>query len=341
MNTGILYSKKFLEHDLGPGHPERPERLRSIIESYEKATHLHEKTKIIDPSPASVEEIELAHEPSYVKKIEKLSKSEQMVDLDTPVKRNTYNLALLAAGGTIKISQKVFDKELDNGFALVRPPGHHATRNKGGGFCYFNNIAIATRKLLKENRAERVLIFDFDAHHGNGTQDIFYSDRSVLYISMHQDGRSLYPGTGFPEEIGNGDGEGFNVNIPFPPGSSDENYIAALRRFLIPLSEQFKPNFIMVSAGLDPHKADPLTGLQLSTKGFEWITKTAVGQADELCDGKIVFVLEGGYATKISAECALRIIEGLTNSEPPKLPMGKSSSAFNEVRKCLTPYWNL
>lgn len=340
METGIVYSEKFLEHDLGPGHPERPERLESIVESLEENSLL-EKTQMVEPRRAGVEDIELAHEPSYVKKIKKLSKSGKMLDLDTPINRNTFDLALLAAGGTIRLGRKITEGKLDNGFALVRPPGHHASRRRGGGFCYFNNLAIAASKLLEEDKVERVLIFDFDAHHGNGTQDIFYSKSDALYLSFHQSGRTLYPGTGFPEEVGDGNGEGYTVNVPLPPGSSDGNYVAALREFLVPLSEQFDPDLIMVSAGLDPHKQDPLTQLQLSTKGFRWIAGTAIEQAEKLCNDKITFVLEGGYATDAAAKSALKVAESLVAGGMPNLPEGEAVSIFEEVRSSLNPYWEV
>lgn len=341
MKSGIAYSKKYLEHNVGPNHPEKPERLKSIIEKLEKNSSLREKFRMINPDSASVEDIALAHESSYVEKVKELSEKERRIDLDTPIRKNSYSLALLAAGGTIKLSKKVEKNEVKNGFALIRPPGHHATRDSGGGFCYFNNIAIASRKLLKENDVDRILIFDFDSHHGNGTQDIFYRDREVLYISFHQSGRTLYPGTGFPNEVGEGKGEGYTVNVPFPPGSSDRNYAAALEKFLIPISEQFEPDQIMVSAGFDPHEKDPLTHLRLTTSGFEFLGKTAINQAIDLCGERIVFVLEGGYAIDESSESAIKILEALADPSPPNLPEGQNASTFEEIDNSISSYWNI
>ncbi|KXA95828.1 hypothetical protein AKJ65_00510 [candidate division MSBL1 archaeon SCGC-AAA259E19] len=341
MKTGIVYSDKYLKHFLGRNHPEKPERLEQIIKDLRGSKSLLKKIQIVEPSPADQEEIELAHDKSYVEKIKKLSKSGQMLDLDTPINSDTFDLALLAAGGTASMGRSIVEGEKKNGFALIRPPGHHATRTSGGGFCYFNNIAITTRKLLKDYGLSKILIFDYDAHHGNGTQDIFYSEEKVLYLSLHQDGRTLYPGTGFPDELGEGDGEGYTVNVPFPPSSNDGNYIAALREFLIPLSKQFNPDFIMVSLGFDSHREDPLTNLEISTDGFEVLAESVIAQAKRFCDGKIGFVLEGGYAVEASADSALRTIGALTTQSPPDLPEGKPLPVFEKVKDLLSPYWEL
>lgn len=341
MKTGIVYSEKYLEHDLGPGHPEKPERLRSIMDSIRGEKSLFEKLQIIEPEPANIKDIELAHDHSYVEKIKELSKTGRRLTLDTPISEETFGLALLAAGGTIGLTQMIADAELENGFALVRPPGHHATRNSGGGFCYFNNISIAAKKLLKRDDIERILIFDFDSHHGNGTQDIFYEENKVLYISFHQSGRTLYPGTGFSNEIGGEEGKGYTINIPFPPGSTDENYAAALREFFIPLANQFSPDIILSSAGLDPHSEDPLTQLQLSTQGFEWLAQAAIDRANGLCGGKIAFVLEGGYAIDAATRSVMKIINALVNQEAPDLPAGGEIKEFDKFRKNFSPYWNI
>lgn len=340
MTTGIAFSEKYLEHDLGPTHPERPQRLKAIMDSLKGNSSLFKGIQLVEPSPATVGDIELVHDPSHVKKIRELSETGRMVDLDTPVKSNTYDLALLSAGGTIRLGQNIVSGEVENGFALVRPPGHHATRKEAGGFCYFNNIAIASRKLLKETDVDRVLIFDFDAHHGNGTQDIFYTDDDVLYMSFHQNGNTLYPGSGFPEEVGEGGGQGFTVNVPFPPGSDDGNYAAALGEFLIPLSESFDPDLIMVSAGFDPHAQDPLTQLKLSADAFEWMAKAAVNQAEKLCGGRISFVLEGGYSISASSEAAMKVLEALVYRESLELPEGERLPIFDKVKEALSSYWD-
>lgn len=341
MKTGIIYSKKYLEHDLGPGHPEKPARLRSIIDALKKDEDLFSKVEMIEPTSATVQDIELAHDRKYVEEIKHLSESGEMVDLDTPIRSNTYDLALLSAGGTIDLSQRTASGKFDNGFALVRPPGHHATRNEGGGFCYFNNMAISTRKLLGSDDIDKVMIFDIDAHHGNGTQDIFYEDEDVLYLSFHQTGKTIYPGTGSPAEIGEGDGQGYTVNVPFPVGSTDENYAAALREIMIPLSEMFEPDMLMVSTGLDGHAKDPLTKLELSSNGYGFLAGTAIEQAGKLCDGKINFVLEGGYAINEAARSALNVMRGLTGETKYEIPEGESCEVFEDVKDNLRSYWSL
>ncbi len=341
MNTGIIYSEKYLEHDVGPSHPEKPMRLKAIMDSLKENKSLLKKINIIKPTSAEIGEINLTHTSDYIEKVREHSRTGQMIDLDTPINENTFDLALLAAGGTIDLSELVERGELDNGFALVRPPGHHATKDKGGGFCYFNNIAIAAKKLLSENKVEKILIFDFDSHHGNGTQDIFYNKSDVLYLSFHQSGQTLYPGTGFPNEVGEDEGEGYTVNIPFSPGSSDQHYARALKDFFLPISEQYNPDLIMVSAGFDPHESDPLTQLKLSSNGFGMLGNTAINQASKLCGGKILFTLEGGYAVQKVAESALKILESLTNPKAPNLDKVEEDYEFREAKKAISPYWNI
>lgn len=341
MNTGIIYSEKYLEHDVGTAHPEKPMRLEAIMDSLNENESLLKKLQIITPTPAETEEINLAHTSSYIEKVREHSETGRMIDLDTPIDEKTFDLALLSAGGTIDLSEKVENGELDNGFALVRPPGHHATRNKGGGFCYFNNIAIAGKKLLKDTDIEKILIFDFDSHHGNGTQDIFYEQSDVLYFSLHQSGQTLYPGTGFPKEIGKGQGEGYNINVPFSPRSSDPHYAAALKKFFLPISEQYDPDIIMVSAGFDPHKADHLTQLEVSSNGFGMLGRAAINQAEKLCDGKVLFTLEGGYAIQEEAKSVMKIFKSLINPKPPDLEIGEKDYSFEEVKKAIEPYWDV
>ncbi len=342
MVTGLIYSEKYLEHDIGPSHPERPERLKAIIEALKAANRWSaSKTKVLDPSPTTPEKVELAHDREHVELVRRLSSSESALDLDTPTRAKTFDLALLAAGGTIEAGEAVVEGRLDNAFALVRPPGHHASRAKGGGFCYFNNIAIMSEVLKRERRVRRVFILDFDAHHGNGTQDIFYEDPSVLYMSLHQDGRTLYPGTGFLDEIGSGDGEGYNVNVPLPPGSSDEDYAGAMRELFVPLTEAFKPDLIAVSAGFDAYAQDPLTQLQLSTKAYGWLARHVVEQAEKLCKGRVVFVLEGGYVLDALAGSVVKIVKVLTGERPGFPSKFRVPGVVRESKQLLADYWKL
>jgi len=296
MPTALIYSEKYLEHNPGSSHPERPERLKSIVNGLKRAgLWTSPNVQIVEPTPARREDVELVHDPDYVSLVEKLSAVEKPIDGDTPTKRNTFELALLAAGGSIKAGKMVMSGEAKNAFALVRPPGHHAGRNHGGGFCYFNNIAIMIKKLKLDFKLKRIFILDFDAHHGNGTQEIFYDDPNVLYMSLHQHPLTLYPGTGFPDETGEGSGKGLNVNVPLQPGCGDAEYSEVMREIFIPLCEKFKPELFAVSAGFDAHFDDPLTGLRLSTEAYGWLAEIVIKQAERWCGGRTVFLLEGGY----------------------------------------------
>jgi acetoin utilization deacetylase AcuC-like enzyme len=341
MVTSIVYSKKYLDHNLGPGHPESPARLKAIIDALKLAGYWSSpKVQVIEPAPAERVDIELAHDPEYVELVEKLSKFKRPLDDDTPVNANTFELALLAAGGTIKAGRSVNSGEAKNAFALVRPPGHHAGRAFGGGFCYFNNLAIMAEHLKHEFKLNRIFVFDFDAHHGNGTQDIFYDDPSVLYMSLHQDGRTLYPGTGFVDEIGSGEGEGYTVNVPLPPGSSDEEYASVMQELFIPLTEEFKPELFAVSVGMDSYADDPLTQLQLSTPAYGWLTRYIVDQAEKLCEGRVVLALEGGYSLDALADGNVRILKVLTGDKPPFPTKIRHPSVIDEVKRVLTKYWS-
>ena len=342
MTTTLVYSEKYLEHKLGGGHPERPERLKAIVDALKRARLWGPpKVNVVEPRPAKREDIELVHDPNHIELVKRLSKSEKPLDGDTPVHKNTYELALLAAGGTIDAGRIVLSGDALNAFALVRPPGHHATKARGGGFCYFNNLAVMIERLKREFKLRRIFILDFDAHHGNGTQDIFYDDPSVLYMSLHQDPLTLYPGTGFIDEVGSGEGEGYTVNIPLPPGSGDAEYANAMKEIFVPLTEQFKPELFAVSAGFDAYVDDLLTQLQLSTLAYGWLTRFVVEQAERLCKGRVVSVLEGGYVLDALAEGVVNIVEALTGREfsPPIEP--HRPSVIDELKRVLANYWKL
>lgn len=340
MGTAIVYSPKYLEHNPGYWHPERPERLQVIVKSLQGAGLWEPKVKIIEPRPAALEDVKLAHDEEYISLIERLSKSRASLDVDTPLQANTFELSLLAAGGAITAGEKVMSEEATNAFALVRPPGHHASRSVGGGFCYFNNLAIMIKKLKQEFEIKRIFILDFDAHHGNGTQDIFYEDPEVLFMSIHQNGRTLYPGTGFVDEIGAGDGEGYKVNVPLPPGSSDKEYSCVMGEIFVPLSEAFKPDLIAVSAGFDAHIDDPLTQLELSSDAYSWLTGYAVDQAKKLCGGKVVLILEGGYNLKALGKSVVNVVKALMGerNEPPE--HGRVE-VVDELKRKLADYWSI
>jgi len=340
--TGLIYSRRYLGHDPGPGHPERPERLRAIVEALREAGYWGSSgTEVIEPSPASPRTVELVHDPKYIELVRRLSKAGDPIDSDTPTRPGTYEIALLAAGGAVDAGRRVTRGELSNAFALLRPPGHHASRSTGGGFCYFNNVAVMVEVLKREHGLKRILILDLDAHHGNGSQNIFYEDPSVLYISIHQDGRTLYPGTGFVEEVGSGEGEGYNVNVPLPPGSSDEDYASAMHELFVPLSEQFEPELVAVSMGFDAYAGDPLTQLRLSSEAYSWLAGFVAEQAERLCGGKAVFVLEGGYVPEVLGKSVVdivRVLQGEMVEIPPKPPV---SGGVKKARDVMRRYWEL
>ncbi len=342
MVTGLVYSDKYLEHKPGRGYPERPERLKAVVDALKRAGHWSSsKVRVVKPTPSTRADIELTHDSEYIALIERLSKLEKPLDVDTPVHANTFELALLAAGGTIAAGRATMAGEVSNAFALIRPPGHHAGRASGGGFCYFNNLAIVVEWLKREFKLKRVFVLDWDAHHGNGTQDIFYEDPSVLYMSIHQDGRTLYPGTGFVEEVGSGKGEGYNVNVPLPPGSSDAEYLSAMLELFVPLTEAFKPELIAVSAGMDALADDPLTGLQLSETVYGQLTGFVMQQAEKLCKGRVLLVLEGGYATEALAKATVRIVDVLTGKKVSLLPPRGKVDVVEEAKRRLSSYWHL
>jgi len=301
--TGIIYSPHYLQHDPGSSHPESPLRLSSIIDTFEKTGIFRDKRFLkITPRKATIQEVGLVHDLAYIKKVESLCQSGGgHLDSDTFVCSKSYEVALLAVGGVLEGCELILSKEIANAFALVRPPGHHAGPSgptfppSSAGFCIFNNVAIAAKYLIKRHSLNRVAVIDVDVHHGNGTQKIFNTTSNVLYVSLHQDGRTLYPGTGFLEEIGEEEGKGFKVNIPLPPSSNDEIYLNAVKGIVIPVTTQFKPEFIIVSAGFDAHYADPIANMAMSSLGYLQEFQMIMDIASKVCDGRFLAVLEGGY----------------------------------------------
>jgi len=295
--TGFLFDEVYRHHLVGDtGHPERPERLTAILGGLEKAGLLNRLTRI-PARPATDEELALAHDRAYIDLVKReLANVQGVSELstgDTDVTRESLAAARAAVGGVLNAADAVASGRMKNAFCAVRPPGHHATRNRGMGFCIFNNVAIAARYLQKVHGIRRVLIVDFDYHHGNGTQDIFYDDESVFYFSTHHYG--AYPGTGSATETGVGKAAGTKLNVPLPPGASDAQILAAFEQQLVPAARRFKPDFILVSAGFDGMRNDVLGRFDITPAGYTAITRVIVRLADELCQGRIVSVLEGGY----------------------------------------------
>jgi len=315
MKVGLVYDPIYLKHDTG-GHVENARRLKAIMAHLEQ-TGLKAKLTEIAPRPATIKELCLVHEEQHVLHIQGAAEGGGgWLDGDTVMSADSYQAAIYAAGGAIRATEAVMDGEVNSAFALVRPPGHHATPWRAMGFCLFNNLAIATKYALAKYQLERILIIDFDVHHGNGTQEIFYEEPRVLYISTHQ--FPLFPGTGFVDEIGSGEAKGTTLNIPLPPGCGDREYELAFTRIIMPAARRFQPQLIMVSAGYDAHWADELALMQVSTTGFARMVKIIRKLADELCSGKVVFSLEGGYnldALAASVKATLDVLRGETSPE--------------------------
>jgi acetoin utilization deacetylase AcuC-like enzyme len=298
MAVGYVYDPIYLEHDTGR-HVEVAARLEAIISHLEK-TGLSSQLTLIEPRMASLEELALVHQRQYIKEIgETAARGGGWLDPDTVMSLRSYEVALYAAGGVIRATEAVMGGDVSRAFALVRPPGHHATSVQAKGFCLFNNIAIAASYALAKYKLERILIIDFDVHHGNGTQEAFYANPRVMYISTHE--YPFYPGTGELNETGSGEGRGTNLNIPMPAGCGDEEYLEVFEQLIIPAARRFAPQLILVSAGYDGHWADPLAMMQLSVGGFAKIAGIIRGLADELCGRRLALTLEGGYNLEVLA----------------------------------------
>ncbi|MEN6479487.1 MAG: histone deacetylase [Anaerolineales bacterium] len=292
MRVGVLYSDKFLEHETG-AHPESPRRLQAIMAELEQSGLLRRVT-MVTPRPATERELTLVHNESLIYAVRGMAAlGGGALGYDTVLSAGSYKAALLAAGGTVDLVRSVCRGEFDRGLALVRPPGHHATRRDAMGFCLFNNIAIATAAILHEGLARRVAIVDFDVHHGNGTAEAFESNSRVLYISTHE--HPLFPGTGALDEVGIASGMGKEINIPLPAGVGDIGWRRVYEGLVFPALERFGADLLLISAGYDVHWSDPLAHLQVSVAGIHWLISRLMDYADRYCGGKAVAVLEGGY----------------------------------------------
>lgn len=292
MKVGIVYDPVHSKHDPG-AHVEISDRLEKVISSL-KQTRLLSRLTPIASRPATIRELSRVHFPEHIQFIQSIaSKGGGAIDPDTILSSGSFEAALYAAGGTIRAMEEVLDGSVDYAFALVRPPGHHATPHQAMGFCLFNNVSIAASHALSRYGLERLAIIDFDVHHGNGTQEVFYYNPQVLYVSVHQD--PLFPGTGHIEETGFGQAAGTKVNIPLPPGCGDAEYQTAFEKIVIPVVERFQPQLILVSAGFDLHWADDISSMYLSTTGIVNLVKILKTLADRVCQNRLAIVLEGGY----------------------------------------------
>lgn len=344
MQTGLIYNPAYLNHETR-GHPEKGERVSYSYDALGKAGVL-EKLTGINPRPASMEEIGMVHLPEYIARVRDFSnRGGGSFGPDNAGSRGTFETALLAAGGTLSAVDAVMDKEVEGTFALVRPPGHHARPGAGIGFCYFNNIAICARYAAKKYGLNRILVVDWDEHHGNGTEEIFYNDSSVLYFSVHRDWS--YPGTGHAGSVGERKGEGYNINVPLPRRSGDNDYEYVFRQVLQPVAYDYKPELVLVSAGMDTHAKDTIGQMNMTAAGYIKMTEIVLDIAGKCCGGATVFVLEGGYNIKALAEGILAVVSTMLNWDVEKnnlpetnIPVKNSvKSAVSTVRGIQKRYW--
>jgi acetoin utilization deacetylase AcuC-like enzyme len=298
--TGFVYDPVFLNHDAGWGHPERRDRLVSIVERLDQSG-LRDELLAIDCPPADVKWLTEVHHPQYPELVERVCAmgSSTLPTGDTNICADSYDIALRAAGGALAACDAIMDGQVRNAFCAVRPPGHHAVPNGGMGFCVFNNVAVAARYLQRHHGLERVAILDWDVHHGNGTQDVFYEDPSVLFCSTHL--WPFYPGTGQAQETGSGAGDGFTINVPMSHGDGDDEILAAFDETFRAAVDDFEPDFVLLSAGYDAHGEDLLGGMTVTDEGFQRLATIVREFADTHCDGRLLATLEGGYTIETLA----------------------------------------
>ncbi|MEZ4216296.1 MAG: histone deacetylase [Myxococcota bacterium] len=303
----VAIDARFLDHRTPAGHPERPERLAAVAAACdERSAELRARA----PREASAGEILRIHDEAYLRTLESAAaRAPAQLDPDTHVSARSHEVALLAAGAAVDVARAVARGEARAGLAAVRPPGHHAEASRAMGFCLLNNVAIAARALQRDEGLDRVLVLDWDVHHGNGTQHAFERDPSVLYVSTHQ--FPYYPGTGGAGEIGVEEGRGATVNVPLPAGSGDEEYTGVFERVLVPVARCYAPQAILVSCGFDAHRDDPLASMEVTRAGFLAMARIVRSLAEELCGGRIALVLEGGYAESGLREGTSAVLEAL------------------------------
>jgi len=339
--TALVADRRYLSHFAGRVHPERPERVAAMIEMAEHLTR--SDLQLYAPREASFDELALCHRPDYIGAVERTADMERFdFDPDTHTSPGTWKTANLAAGGVLTAAETVLDGAAANAFAVVRPPGHHALPERAMGFCFFNNVAVAAAWLTRVRGLKRVLIFDWDVHHGNGTQEIFYESPQVLYMSIHQ--FPLYPGTGWLDQIGAGAGLGYTVNAPLPATCGNEEYLFILDNLLLPIARAFKPEFVLVSSGFDCHYRDPLGMMRINEDGFTAMARRLKRLAAEFCGGKLVAVLEGGYDLRALADSGRAVIEELgREADEPIIPAASATRALPIIERAkyfLGPYWN-
>ena len=336
MQTGVVLDARYMAHDTGQGHPERAERIGVLLPAIgERPDLVH-----VPPRQATGEDVVLVHGEGHFERVARSAGQSGAFDADTPVSPRSFETACLAAGGVLAVCDEVMAGRLRNGFALVRPPGHHAERERAMGFCLFNNVAIGAAHLRARHGLERVMVIDWDVHHGNGTQHSFAREPGVLFVSTHR--WPFYPGTGGIDEVGNGEGKGFTVNLPFPGGFGDAEYVEAFHSVVTPLALEYAPQAILISAGFDPHRRDPLGGMAVTEHGFAGMAEARVQVADRVCDGRLIAVLEGGYdlrGMRDSVEAVLDVLSGRARPAPPELPPSDAAPILAAVKRLHADQW--
>jgi acetoin utilization deacetylase AcuC-like enzyme len=314
MDTLLFTDERMLLHEMGAGHPEAPSRLQAIL------SRLGERaiagTRLLAPPRATERELLRVHSPEHVRALLSLAGRAEELDPDTSTSPGSIDASLLAAGAAAESVRCVLDGRARSAFALVRPPGHHAERGRAMGFCLFNNVAVAAAEAHAQG-LQRVLCVDWDVHHGNGTQRSFWRSPELLFFSTHQ--WPLYPGSGHEREVGEAEGAGFTVNAPLPAGCTDQDYAAVFADVLVPIAEAYKPELVLVSAGFDAHRDDPLGGMRLSADGFAALCGVVKGIADRHCQGRMVLTLEGGYDLHGLADSVRACIEVLASGSAPEV----------------------
>jgi acetoin utilization deacetylase AcuC-like enzyme len=323
------------------GHPERPERIESIRKALLK-DGLWQPSRQIQAEDLPLWLLESVHSPAYLSLLERACRRGGHLDGDTYVTPASWGLALQSAAGAVEVATLVWKQEALRGLALCRPPGHHASRGQGMGFCLVNNIACAAQSLIARDGAKRVAIVDLDLHHGNGTQDIFWERGDVFLFSTHQ--MPLYPGTGFVEECGYGEGDGATANFPMPPGSGDEAFHAVMDQAILPLLDRFKPEVLLVNYGFDTHWKDPLGHLLLTVNGYAGLVDKLRQFAESYCQGRIAIFLEGGYDMDAAAACTLGVCNALLGrpwTDSLGKPPYRESNAWKDILRYARSVWKL
>ena len=343
MNAGIMYHPDYNKYDLGLDHPLIGEKPKMILE-FLKNKKLLQKLTVFTPTPATTQDLLRVHNPLYVDRIKNLSKNGGMLAADTPAPKGIYDIALLSTGGT-----KQAGKHLYENYQIMMNPlagFHHASQSHSSGFCFFNDIAVVIEYLKATQNLQRTLIVDLDVHHANGTQDIYYEDPSVLNLSFHQDGRTLYPGTGAIDKIGRYSGEGYTINLPLPPGTGNTSYLYALNTLLPPLCKQYKPELIIYQSGVDTHYSDPLADLNLTYDVYYHIAQLIQQLSKKSCN-KLLVLFGGGYNTQASLISYYNIICGFLNKnsyipEEPRSDLRENHvrNLVNEIINILESHWN-